>query len=68
MRWSPKQLARRGREDGGSAVEYGLLAAGVAGVVAAAVFLFGGSVQGLFNQTCYAISTGASGHAGSVSC
>ena len=64
----PAWFARRNREDGGSAVEYGLLVAGIAGVVAGAVFLFGGSVQGLFNTTCYAISTGAAGHAGSVSC
>ena len=56
------------REDGASAVEYGLLVAGVAGVVAAAVFLFGGAVQGLFNDTCYAVSNAGSTTSTAMSC
>lgn len=47
----------RCREGGASAVEYGLLIAGVAAVIAAAVFLFGGSVLGLFQETCDSIGT-----------
>jgi pilus assembly protein Flp/PilA len=59
---------RRTREDGGSAVEYGLLVAGVAGVIAAAVFLFGQQVGALFGNSCDSISSGASGQMGSISC
>jgi pilus assembly protein Flp/PilA len=39
-------------ERGASAVEYGLLIAGIAAVVAIAVFVLGGTVGGLFNDTC----------------
>jgi pilus assembly protein Flp/PilA len=51
-------LRGRRREDGASAVEYGLLVAGIAGLVAAIVFLFGGAVKGLFTGTCDSIRTG----------
>lgn len=37
---------------GASAVEYGLLIAGIAALIVAVVFLFGGSVGGLFQNTC----------------
>ncbi len=39
-------------EDGASAVEYGLLVAGVAALIIAVVFLFGGAVADLFDNTC----------------
>jgi pilus assembly protein Flp/PilA len=42
-------------ERAASAVEYGLLIAGVAAVIAAAVFIFGGAVSGLFTDTCTAV-------------
>ena len=58
----------RAQEDGGSAVEYGLLAAGIAGVVAATVFLFGSSVLGLFKQTCDSINTAASAASNPATC
>ena len=58
----------RDGQDGGSSVEYGLLAAGVAGVVAAAVFLFGGAVKDLFNTTCVEISTAGAAHSAQLSC
>jgi pilus assembly protein Flp/PilA len=58
---------RRKPEDGGSAVEYGLLVTGIAGLIAAMVFLFGDSVGELFNQTCADISAGGTGHV-SVTC
>jgi len=48
-------------EDGASAVEYGLLITGIASIVVAAVFLFGGAVTDLFDTTCGTISTGSSG-------
>jgi pilus assembly protein Flp/PilA len=55
------------REDGASAVEYGLLIAGIAALVVTIVFLFGTKVLGLFDTTCTAISTGGSGNI-SVTC
>ncbi|WP_228942159.1 Flp family type IVb pilin [Nocardioides sp. Leaf374] len=42
---------------GASAVEYGLLISGIAALVAAAVFAFGGGVDGLFGDTCDTVST-----------
>ena len=39
-------------ERGASAVEYGLLITGIAALIAAIVFIFGGAVGGLFNDTC----------------
>ena len=38
-------------ERGASAVEYGLLVAGIAAVVVAAVFILGGTVLGAFEDT-----------------
>ncbi|MDP3894124.1 Flp family type IVb pilin [Nocardioides sp.] len=41
-------------ERGASAVEYGLLVAGIAALIVAVVFLFGGFISGIFEdtQTC----------------
>ncbi len=39
-------------EAGASAVEYGLLVAGIAALVVAAVFIFGGMVNDIFGGTC----------------
>jgi pilus assembly protein Flp/PilA len=46
--------SRRSRrnERGASAVEYGLLIAGIAGAIVVAVFLFGGGANGLFHGSC----------------
>jgi len=58
------RLFRRGRgsrpwerrsERGASAVEYGLLVAGIAGVIIAAVFLLGGGSNGMFQDSCHKI-------------
>lgn len=38
-------------ERGASAVEYGLLVAGIAAVIVAAVFLFGNMISGVFTDT-----------------
>jgi pilus assembly protein Flp/PilA len=43
---------RRRPERGASAVEYGLLIAGIAAMIVAAVFLFGGGSNGLFKNSC----------------
>jgi pilus assembly protein Flp/PilA len=52
-------------EDGASAVEYGLLVAGIAGLVVAVVFFFGGAVGDLFGNTCDTVGTDSGG---SMSC
>lgn len=44
-------------ERGASAVEYGLLVAGIAAIIVVAVFAFGGLVEGIFNDTSEAIDT-----------
>lgn len=46
-------MAHRARtDDGASAVEYGLLAALIAGVIVFAVITLGTTVKGLFHSTC----------------
>ena len=52
-------LDRRGDETGASAVEYGLLIAGVTALIVVAVFLFGNSVLALFDQTCHTVESAA---------
>ncbi len=64
----PSWLVRGSNEDGASAVEYGLLVAGIAGLVVAMVFAFGGAVSDLFAGTCDAIDSAASSNAVPVSC
>jgi pilus assembly protein Flp/PilA len=46
-------------ERGASAVEYGLLIAGIAALIVAVVFLFGGVLKNIFTSTCNKV--GASG-------
>jgi pilus assembly protein Flp/PilA len=46
-------------ERGASAVEYGLLVAGIAAVIVAIVFLLGGVLNGVFSDTCNSINQGA---------
>ncbi|WP_310963153.1 Flp family type IVb pilin [Nocardioides terrisoli] len=43
-------------DTGASAVEYGLLITGIAAVIAAAVFLFGGAVLNLFSDSCQSVA------------
>ena len=45
-------------ERGASAVEYGLLVAGIAAVIVAVVFLLGNTLNGAFSTTNSSISTG----------
>ncbi|WP_309650770.1 Flp family type IVb pilin [Nocardioides sp.] len=52
-------LAKRG-ERGASAVEYGLLIAGIAALVVVAVFALGPVVKEAFNDTCGTIASGNS--------
>jgi pilus assembly protein Flp/PilA len=51
-----KLLAGRQNERGASAVEYGMLVAAIAGLIAIVVFALGGLVkQALFENTCQVI-------------
>jgi pilus assembly protein Flp/PilA len=54
-----QKLVRRD-EDGASAVEYGLLVAGIAALIVAVVFLFGGLIKNVFSNTCDKIKNSAS--------
>jgi pilus assembly protein Flp/PilA len=48
--WMERHLER-----GASAVEYGLLIAGIAALIAVAVFAFGGGSTGMFQDSCKTI-------------
>ena len=50
--------ARKDSERGASAVEYGLLIAGIAALIVVIVFAFGDNIQDIFNDTCDAVATG----------
>ena len=54
------QEARR-RDDGASAVEYGLLIAAIAALIVIAVFGVGTLVKGAFSETCSALSDDTAG-------
>ena len=47
-------------ERGASAVEYGLLIAGIAALIVLVVFAFGGVLKGIFTDTCSKVSVSAS--------
>jgi pilus assembly protein Flp/PilA len=49
------RLVGRRLESGASAVEYGLLIAGIAAIIAVAVFAFGGGATGMFQDSCKTI-------------
>ena len=55
--------SRRHSEDGASAVEYGLLVAGIAALVVAIVFAFGSVIRTSFAKTCGAVATRGSASA-----
>ncbi|MEI5673697.1 MULTISPECIES: Flp family type IVb pilin [unclassified Nocardioides] len=50
--------AERRDERGASAVEYGLLVAGIAALIVTIVFLLGDQVQGAFQDTCDEMAQG----------
>ncbi|MCW2798177.1 Flp family type IVb pilin [Nocardioides sp.] len=43
-------------ERGASAVEYGLLIAGIAALIVAIVFIFGGTISNIFTNTCSSVN------------
>jgi pilus assembly protein Flp/PilA len=56
--WRGQGWGRRGprrSESGASAVEYGLLIAGIAAIIAVAIFAFGGGSSGMFQDSCKTI-------------
>jgi pilus assembly protein Flp/PilA len=46
------------KDDGASAVEYGLLVAAIAAIIVVVVFALGGYVKGAFDDTCSGIENG----------
>ena len=46
-------------ERGASAVEYGLLIAGIAALIVVVVFAFGNVIKGIFQDTCSNVSQSA---------
>jgi pilus assembly protein Flp/PilA len=48
-------------ERGASAVEYGLLIAGIAALIVVVVFAFGGVIKNIFSDTCKSVGQSASG-------
>jgi pilus assembly protein Flp/PilA len=46
-------------ERGASAVEYGLLIAGIAALIVVVVFAFGGLLSQVFQSTCQSVANGA---------
>jgi pilus assembly protein Flp/PilA len=48
-------------ERGASAVEYGLLIAGIAALIIVVIFAFGGVLKGVFHDTCASVQGKGSG-------
>ena len=64
-----RTITSRRDEDGASAVEYGLLVAGIAALIIAIVFLFGGVIKSTFSKTCGQVSSGNAGsYSSTASC
>ena len=55
-----RSITSRRDENGASAVEYGLLVAGIAALIVAIVFVFGGVIKDAFSKTCGQVSAGVS--------
>jgi pilus assembly protein Flp/PilA len=47
------------RDRGASAAEYALLVAGIAAVIAAIVWIFGGTLNNMFTDACTEVNNGA---------
>ena len=62
-----RSINAKRNQDGASAVEYGLLVAGIAALIVAVVFLFGGMISNVFNKTCGTIQTQGSNSAANCS-
>jgi pilus assembly protein Flp/PilA len=60
-----RTITSRRNQDGASAVEYGLLVAGIAALVVVIVFAFGGVIRGAFDSTCKTVKGSGGGAAAS---
>ena len=63
-----RNITSRRDEGGASAVEYGLLVAGIAALIVAVVFIFGDMISGVFAGTCKTVDDGVSTAMASVNC
>jgi pilus assembly protein Flp/PilA len=61
-----RKVADVRKDDGASAVEYGLLVAAIAALIVIIVFALGGLVKGIFKDTCDTIKTHATGASASA--
>ena len=52
-----RRARRYAKDEGASAVEYGLLVAAIAAVIVVVVFALGGIIRGKFSSTCTTIAT-----------
>ena len=48
------------KDEGASAVEYGLLVAAIAALIVIIVFALGGVIKSVFQKTCNGVTSGAS--------
>ena len=55
---SPRLVRSRVSERGASAVEYGLMIAGIAALIVVVVFAFGDNLQSVFDETCKSVAGG----------
>lgn len=55
-----RQVMRARKEEGASAVEYGLLVAAIAALIVVIVFALGNLIQDVFGETCDTISSESS--------
>lgn len=53
------RIRKHSRDEGASAVEYGLLVAAIAALIVIIVFALGGLVRDVFSNTCTEISSGS---------
>jgi len=56
-----RNLTAKRSDDGASAVEYGLLVAGIAALIVVIVFAFGGIIKNAFKDTCEQVAGKGSG-------
>jgi pilus assembly protein Flp/PilA len=61
-----RKVAQVRKDDGASAVEYGLLVAAIAALIVIIVFALGGLVKGIFSDTCGTIKSHATGSSSSA--
>jgi pilus assembly protein Flp/PilA len=54
-----RSITTRRNQDGASAVEYGLLVAGIAALVVVIVFAFGSVIKDAFQNTCNTVKKGS---------